>query len=323
MNRKTLLLLLILAVVIAGGLSLVRDGTAPAATSSGPATPAGGKSPGSGGSGDRRSAARPAPGDPAEGPAPRPAVLLPGDLGRVLGDDKALGSRARIQILRDRDASFNGAEIEGILAYLHGGIMPEGLRADEWHWIIDELFTRMRTESGDPKDLTRKLAEVFANAALDPVVRDYALQHVGHLGREGGDTAVAHDAALRGLEETGSPLAGTALLVLHNEPGTAGAKDELAGARAVEILRNGNAAVPARVTALQVAARQDAEGTLEAASELLAGESSAFLKVAAVAAVGEVGSAADLPLLESLPADNPILRHAVRTAIQKLTSDPE
>lgn len=322
-TRKTLLLLVLMAVVTAGVLSLLPDRPPAAETSAESTTKEGSKSPGRDAPPDRSGPDRPASGDRGEAREPRPPGSLPGDLGLVLGDDPKTGSRARIQILRDREASFNGAEIEGILTYLQSGIIPEGIRTEEWHWIVDELFTRLRTESGDPKDLTRKLADLFANVALDPVVRDYALQHVGHLGREGGDAAVAHASALRGLEETGSPLAGTALLVLHNEPGSGGGKDPLAGARAVELFRNENAAVPARVTALQVAARHGAEGTLGAASELLVGEASAFLKVAAIAAIGEVGSESDLPLLQSLPADNPILQRAVRAAIQKLTRDPE
>jgi hypothetical protein len=322
MSRKSLLLLLLLAVVPTAAWLLSRDWRRDANPSFGPVSAEGGKARAGNSDGGRHASERPADGGGAGAAGPGAPAALPGDLGRILADDESLGSRARIQLLRDREAVFNNAEIESILAYLHGGGIPAGLRVEEWHWIVDEILTRLRIESTDPKTLTAKLAEVFANAALDPVVRDYALQHVGHLGREGGDAAVAHATALRGLAETGTPLAGTALLVLHHEPATAAGPDRETGDRALELINDGTASVPARVTALQVAARHHPGRALEAASDLLAGDAPVFLQVAAVAAIGATGSANDLPLLQSLPPDNPVLQRAVRAAIGKLTREP-
>jgi hypothetical protein len=250
----------------------------------------------------------------------------------VLGAAGTLPARHRIEWLREHGWDFNDAERSAVLDLLASGHVPAGLTPGEWHWTVDRLLTELRLGTADPRALTRELHGIFSDRSLDPVIRDYALQHLGHLGREGGDAAIVRAAALSGLAETATPMAGTALLVLHYEPGDPGVPEPAfepgrraldapdPGTLALDLLGNEGASAAARATAFQVAAQRRAEGTLPAAVEVLRSDAPLLLRVAAAGAVAEAGSRADLPVLEELPAASPVLRRAVDAGIRKLAA---
>ena len=272
--------------------------------------------------------------------ATTPVPSLSIHLQQLLGDDSNMAGKMRIAWVGKHGADLEENEVETILAFLHSGRVPAGLSEGEWYWLVDELFTALRAGTGSPQKLTGQLAELFADTALDLVVRDYALQHLGHLGGEGGDLETIRAAAATGLEETATPIAGTALLVLHNDPGGSAVEGDRTAAAApngpndtgapaqtrdpgllaLGLLGNEQASVASKVTAFQVAARHKAAGTRSAAVAALGGDAPLLLRFAAVAALGEVGTPADLPLLQSLPADNKRLQQAVESAMRKLTS---
>lgn len=250
----------------------------------------------------------------------------------ILGDRGNLSGRQRISWIREHGKEFGEPEVKEIVDYLQSGEIPDGLSEGQWHWIVDELLTALRVETKNPGELTRQLEGIFSNSALDLVVRDYALQHLGHLGREGGDQEVIRAAAMAGLQEIGSPMAGTALLVLHNEPATLSGGTRAGngggtpppdpagdpGSLALTLLANERASLPSRVTALQVAAQRGTGGTVRAAAGVLESDAPVLLKIAAIAAVGEAGSPADLALLQSVSANSPQLQRAIRSATAKL-----
>jgi len=266
-----------------------------------------------------------APGAPDE-PAPAVEIPLPGRLETVFGETAGLGSRDRVEWLRENGRDLDEEEMEGLLALVESGTIPAGLDEREWHWIVDRIFTELRNAARDPELLTARLDGIFSNQRLDPVVRDYALQHLGHLGTQGGDAAIIRAAAMAGLAEVDSTIAGTALLLLHREPPIpadavpqGGGIDP--GMLALQIIGNQHASVASRVTAIQIAARRGADGTLPAAAAILQSEDApVLLRVAAVAAIAETGSQADLPILEELSTDSPALLRAASAGIRKLAA---
>ena len=244
----------------------------------------------------------------------------PGKLGHILADESELNARERVDLLRDRSDDFSEIELQTLADYLREGKIPEGLTQAEWHWIVDQMFTSMREVTEDPVMLTGLMRDVF-HGAKDVVVRDYAMQHLGHLGREGGDAEIARETAMTALKEVDTSVGGTALLALHNDSEFQAQRVMDLGAYAVQMLSQDGASTQAKVAAFQVATQHGATGLHEAALAVLVEEkANPLLKLAALNTITVVGHQADVPFLESLPYGNAQVHQAVRAAIQKLST---
>lgn len=252
-----------------------------------------------------------------------PEVDLSEQLKLILGDDSKLTSLERIERLRARDFRFNDSEVAEIFAYLQSGRMPSGLSAEAWHWIVDQLFTTIRIGTSQPSEVAVQMDKIFANSNLDPVIRDYALQHLGHLGGEGADPEIVRGAATQGLGEPNGSIAGTGLLVLHNQPASAD-PGRNPGELALALLGSDKASSASKTTALTVATRHKTAGTLEAAIGQVQGEQPLHLKLAAVATIAELGDAGDIPILEGMGENpNPHFQRVLQAAIRKLSAPQE
>lgn len=256
-------------------------------------------------------------------PKPSPIPSIDGRLSQILGDRSSLTSYQRVEWIRAHSGELNDEEKATILGFIQSGSVPAGLGEREWHWIVDSLFTELRNGARDPFALTQAFYDIFSDRSLDAIVRDYVLQHLGHLGHQGGDAEIIHAAALAGVAEIETTIAGTALLLLHREPppketATLAAADP--ASLAMALINNPDASTAAKVTALQIAAQRGAEGVLDAAAALLQTDAPVMVKVAAVAAVAETGSNANLAILHEINADHPFLARAVGAGMQKLAA---
>lgn len=168
------------------------------------------------------------------------------------------------------------------------------------------------------------LLALFEDRSGDPVIREYAIQHLRRvyerLTREDGDTGVrarilaAFDAA---LDETESAMPGTALLALNGLAETLpeDIPPDLVRDRAVALLADDTAADRARITALAVAARRNEPRALPLARVLAADPArSSPLRIAALAALGELGGPDALAGLDDIrnePHFAPALQRAL------------
>ncbi|OGV84517.1 MAG: hypothetical protein A3K19_32770 [Lentisphaerae bacterium RIFOXYB12_FULL_65_16] len=89
--------------------------------------------------------------------------------------------------------------------------------------------------------------------------------------------------------------------------------------RACELAADAKVCEPVRVTALQVCAGLGHQPALTLAREIVNGNNGACLRMSAVAAIGTLGDASDLPCLEQLSQSPDVrLRNAATSARQRL-----
>ena len=128
---------------------------------------------------------------------------------RLGGGHSTRGLVAGIESFRSEGA-LSSEERAAALEFLGNPNAPEFLSESEWRWLVDELITTLRVDGADNSELSNQLATIATDTNFDLVVRDYALQHLGHIREEWGDPDVI-DATLRSaLAETENTLAGTA-----------------------------------------------------------------------------------------------------------------
>lgn len=210
---------------------------------------------------------------------------------------------------------MSSEERAAALEFLGNPNAPEFLSESEWRWLVDELITTLRVDGADNSELSNQLATIATDTNFDLVVRDYALQHLGHIREEGGDPDVI-DATLRSaLAETENTLAGTALLALHSyvDPATLG-QDALAIATGSEV------DMRSRITAMQVAGQQGAQSAGELATNLATDSSNPIpLRMSAIATIADLGLKSEIALLQDLSQSNELrIRKSAQSSLEKL-----
>jgi hypothetical protein len=154
-----------------------------------------------------------------------------------------------------RGIVFSTEEGESALAFLAGKDVPAGIGKGSMHWLADELLTAMRLQEPPWDGLAKDLAQVAFQPGTDPVVRDYIMQHLGHLWEQHGAREEIDDVLWRvvGTSEETSP--GTALIALsrgykrdQQEKGLAKVRQQ-----ALALAVDPNTTLAVRVTALSIA----------------------------------------------------------------------
>ena len=248
--------------------------------------------------------------------SPRPGVSsFLGGLLRSGGEQSTRSLVASIESLRSEGA-LSREERAAALEFLGNPNAPEFLSEPEWRWLVDELITTLRVDGADNSELSNQLATIATDTDFDFVVRDYALQHLGHIREEGGDPDVI-DAALRSaLAETENTLAGTALLALNSyvDPATLGQD-------ALVIATNQNHDLRSRLTALQVAGKQEQSEALPLAVSIAGDESQpTTLRMSAIATIGDLQALEEESLLQKLSQSNDLrIRNAAHASLSQMT----
>jgi hypothetical protein len=114
------------------------------------------------------------------------------------------------------------------------------------HWLADELMTVLRLQEPPQEGLAAELGNVAFQPGTDPVVRDYLMQHLGHLWEQFGARAVVSS------DET---TPGTALIALSRGYQRDQQRESLTTVqqRAFMLAANSNSPLAVRVTALSIA----------------------------------------------------------------------
>jgi len=165
------------------------------------------------------------------------------------------------------------------------------------------------------------LADMYQNAGQDIVVRDYALQHLGHLREDGGDQELITATLYSAASQKNGPLAGTALLSLvQNGEVHDPQQRETTTRLALQAASNPEMDLRSRISAIQVAGRWNDPASLTLATEIALSEASPIpLRLAAIATIGASGEAnKHRSLLQSLSnsGDSPRLQQAAQAAIK-------
>ncbi len=109
------------------------------------------------------------------------------------------------------------SEIEEAYQFLEKGTPPQGISKSAYRWLSDEILIALREQENVPVDFVERLSLIANNAQQDLVLRDYALQHLGHYHEESGSNPRAIEETLwKATQIKQGTIAGTALIALQN-----------------------------------------------------------------------------------------------------------
>lgn len=198
----------------------------------------------------------------------------------------------KIRHLREMRDNLSSGETEALASFLELGQLPQGMPVGRYRWLVDEMMTTLRNSGDVYVDVTELLTSVYKNKNQDVVVRDYALQHLGHYREKSHDSTVIEKTLLNATRAKEGSLAGTALLAL------ARTSDEKSYAptlelekRALSIASNVEMSLSSRVTALQIAAKNGLAGVDKLVVEIAQNEHQPdMLRIAALGIIRQKGN---------------------------------
>ncbi len=225
-----------------------------------------------------------------------------------------------LRALRDSGRPLSFEERQSAYRLLESTSPPGGLVETAWHWVVDEMLSTLRAPHGSD-ELIARLEALYRNDALHMVVRDYALQHLGHLHGEGADPVRIERVLAHALGQGDGTLAGVALLALRRSARDEGLATDLdLGAAAHRVAADPGADLRSRLSAIQVAGKQGHTDALPLAAELAGDPAQPVpLRMSAVATIADLGAAGDhQPLLQELGRSGDVrLRTAAGAALQR------
>lgn len=237
-------------------------------------------------------------------------------VGEIFGDS-GLSGPERVSLLKKLEPPLSASDRDEIYSFFANTSPPDGLPVEAWRWLMDSAFTLLRNDGSDNAGYARQLENIFRNPDGDPIVRDYAVQHLGHLLASGGGSESILPVLRDAIAEKGNSIAGTALLALdQNYPG-----DQETSDLALRLATDPETHLTSRVTALQVAAAQKNEDALPLAVGLATDSSQpTSLRLSAIAALGQLSSGLERGVLQNLSRSrNHLIKSASTSALQKLT----
>lgn len=242
-----------------------------------------------------------------------PAKRAPMDL--ILGESE-LDIHERVSQLENLDLPLDEGKLDAIYAFLEESAPPTGMGVEEWRWLTDAVFTLLRNDGGDDARYVKQLESMFRNLSGDPFIRDYAVQHLGHLLKAGHDPSEILPVMRAAVAETGNTIAGSALLALdQNYPG-----DQETAELAFRLASDPATHLASRVTALQVTASQQMTEALPLVLGIANDSSQPVpLRLSAIAALGTLGGNQHQGALNILSRSrNHLIRAASNSALQRL-----
>lgn len=181
----------------------------------------------------------------------------------------------RIQLIRQqRGGELAPAERELGLEFLAGKVVVEDVAGGAFHWLADEILSSLRLQEPPQRGLAKALSGIAASPETDPVIRDYIVQHLGHLWEQHGFDQGIADALWAGVDSADETTPGSALIALRGGYDREGKADQLKQVRSRALQMAGSPTTPlaARATALSIAGEEGSQNAKALASRLLAGE---------------------------------------------------
>jgi hypothetical protein len=240
----------------------------------------------------------------------------------------------RLHAVNQLPALLDTSTRKGLFDYLTNKPTDESLK--DWYLVANEIMQTLRQRELPAGFYTHELTALIQCPTADPVLRDYAVQHLSQwisgivpTARETDplQVAVAFDAmsGQAAATENGQlTLVGTTLnaltdALLHGEGAILAKRPDLQKI-ALKVATTADASVSTfnRASALQAAAQLNTP-ELPAVCRQFAQRSDIApdLRLGSVAALGLIGSVEDLPLLQSFALDSP-LHYAAAAAIKRI-----
>jgi hypothetical protein len=255
---------------------------------------------------------------PAETTAPLTLTLR-----AIVGSDEAEVDD-RLTAVDTLGADLNCHEIAVLCVFLKQPLNPQAKRLRSLHALKNNILNVLREQTAPPPGLTGLMVEMYHDRAQDPVMRDYAIQHLGAWYNR--DDAVSPKEreriravlaeAVRELNST----AGTALLGMHR----LSADDEAFDATqidcvALSLVQSADTDTAARLTAIQVCAERGLKEALPTVETLAQTSDCIPMQLSAIAAAARLGGSQQAKVLRSIgPTPNEEVNAALQVALRQL-----
>ena len=223
--------------------------------------------------------------------------------------------KERINFVNDLSDSLSTDERDALYFFLLSA-------GNDWTLlhIKDRILCKLGMQIPRPPELEGALVQFVQDSSLDGCLRGYVVQHLRLVfDQPETDKEYLRDVLFNVLEDTGTDVAGTAILSLS----ALSQKDmlidkELVAEKAYEILTNESTCPTTKVSALQVCGDLHYEPALKIARNIaLDEESTIACKCASVGVISQLGGATDLPLLNKFK-EKQIVRNAAIAAINSI-----
>ena len=262
-------------------------------------------------------------------PKPRPSPEI------SLITDTGLHWEERIAAVRALPTQLGEASIDFLFAYLSA---PHDENEENRYLVCNEIMEILRKRSLSPHLYNRQLCHLIATPSVDPVIRDYAAQHLAQwisgISPEASepDPTQIPRAVETMLDEAAHPanaqltLSGTIFQAMADA--ILNGSEEMKSHRpaviekAMQILADPTFSTINRSSAMQAAAQLNAPELREPSLDLAQNpQSPADLRLSAIAALGIVGNPSDKALLNTLSED-PAYHYAATAALKNLSNRP-
>jgi hypothetical protein len=194
------------------------------------------------------------------------------------------------------------------------------LDAHQRHRLAELLFKRLRLQENGAPELGGALIRLLEDQEQEQTIREYALQHLSQWYEPRETDPLVEGVLWHLVESPQERLAGTAVLAIQrlSRAGRAIANDRLEAA-ALSLLTDETVTDATQAAAIGVCAEIGSPRALESIRRAVSDESRPLSQLAAVAALGGLGTAEDHRLLAELSRKNADIRqNAAQVAGQRI-----
>lgn len=237
---------------------------------------------------------------------------------------------SRAEAMRALTDELSPEDSEALLIFLNSLASAQTeLRLRELNGIKNNVLDVILRQKASPAGLGNYLVAMAGDDGHDEVWREYCIQYLGayHERRWPEGNVAAGDsehvaitnALARAAAAGDSALAGAALIGIHALGEKAGFAPDYIATAALSIACDESASEASRITAFLMCGEVQAVAIRDAARVTAQSGATTGLRAAAVAALGNVGEARDVELLESLTgSDEPRIKSMAAVALGRL-----
>jgi len=247
---------------------------------------------------------------------------IPDSLQSILAPVVETPFAERVKTLRALPPNLTVDEIHSFYTFLSAPAQVGSDNREYENWLRNGIMDKLVQAPALPAGLPQLLLSIYQDPAQDIVMRDYAVQHIvpvyPHASTE--EKGTLQQMLWQATEETGSSIAGTALLALHDLAQDRGELDpNKIGGTALKVAGDDRYGELSRITALQICGRMGVTQAEPLILGLTQNAGSVPLQISAIAALGDIGNEKSRNHLRQLALQaEPRLMPALASALKKL-----
>ena len=230
----------------------------------------------------------------------------------------------RLRSVHSLPDNLSRGEVDAFYTFIKSAPAPGEKDLPGLYGVKNDLLNVLRQQSTPPANFTGTLLDIYNDPSQDVVMRDYAIQHLVPWYEEGAlDMPDARDkirdVLRRAANETNS-IAGTALLGMHRLSATDSnfSSDEINALASTHAL-SAHVHPATRLTAIQICAERGIKTVLPKIESLPDTSRCLPVRLAAIAAIGQLGGKDNIEALRQLEAgQEPSLMPALGPALRNL-----